>query len=195
MSEPRLDVHGSDTVKALFDEDTSEIHSVGDIVDKHAGDSLILTPATTETNNVDDGEAEFEDDLLPEDPSEKWESVDDSFPGTGDEDEEGIGETDITGTAPGIARGFGSHLPLDYGSDGFQIEEIPGAVAKVRLIRGENEELDDYDDTDTNNGKFDSKSLADFEEPGDNEIDATEADEARAERPATFDEQIDSSFR
>ena len=30
---------------------------------------------------------------------------------------------DITGTATGIARGMATHLPLDLGADGFQIEE------------------------------------------------------------------------
>jgi hypothetical protein len=195
MSEPKLNAHGSDIVRNLFEEDTNEVKTVGDIVDKHSGDSILLTTTTRGNRGADSGEAEFEEeDLLPTDPSEEWESVDDSFPGDQDEDEEGIGETDITGTAAGIARGFGSHLPLDLGADGFQIEELPDAVVNSVRVRSKGEELDDYDDDDNDNGKFDSGTLSEFEQPGSNSV-------ARADQPdhtippSRFDEDIDSSYK
>lgn len=193
MSEPRLDAHGSDTVRQLFEENTNEVKTVGDIVDKHAGDSIILTNTPRGNRAADTGEADFEEDELPLDPSEQWESVDDTFPGEEFEDGEGVGETDITGTAAGIARGFGSHLPLDLGADGFQIEEMPQQAVGRRLVRGADEELDDYDDDINGNGKFDSGNLSEVEQPGTNP--APDVDETDLEAPkTTFDEQIDSSF-
>jgi hypothetical protein len=194
MPEPRLDAHGSDTVRALFEEDTNEVKTIGDIVEKHAGDSLILTPNTRGDRTADGGEADFEEDALPTDPAERWESLDDSFPGSDSEDDEGIGETDMTGTAPGIARGFGSHVPIDLGADGFQIEELPDRIVTGGIFRGVDEELDDYDDSDDQNGKFDSKELVDFEQPGDNAVGLTEDDEKGTRKPVSFDEQLDSSF-
>ncbi len=193
MSEPKLDAHGSGTVRALFEENTNEVKTVGDIVDKHAGDSIVLTQPNRGNRGADDGEIDFEENALPSDPSEQWESIDDSFTGEDVEDEEGIGETDITGTAAGIARGFGSHLPLDLGADGFQIEEIPDKIIGVVSSRRKDEELDDYDDDDDENGKFDSGDLLDVEQPGDNSVPTDETSKAE-KRPSTFDEQIDSSY-
>jgi hypothetical protein len=193
MSEPKLDAHGSETVRALFEENTNEVKTVGDIVDKHSGDAIVLTQPGRGNRGADTGESDFEEDALPSDPSEQWESLDDSFAGGTDEDEEGIGETDITGTAAGIARGFGSHLPLDLGADGFQIEELPDE-AIGSFTRDSDEELDDYDDDDDENGKFDSGDLSDVEQPGANVVHGSNPDEQDV-RPTTFDGQIDRSER
>jgi len=194
MSEPKLNAHGSDIVRALFEEDTNEVKTVGDIVDKHSGDAFVLTPGIRGNRGADEGEAEFEEDVLPIDPSEEWESIDDEFPGEDDEDEEGIGETDLTGTAAGIARGFGSHLPQDLGADGFQIEEVPDIATTTVIARSTNEELDDYDDENDQNGKFDSGDLADVEQPGANIVQKQQESDQTL-MPETFDEQIDSSYR
>ena len=64
----------------------------------------------------------------------------DPDPNTGtDPDREfvaGSGETDrapdITGTVEGVVRGTGTHMPLDLGADGFQIENAePGSDARL----------------------------------------------------------------
>jgi hypothetical protein len=193
MSDPKLNAHGSDIVRSLFEENTNEVKTVGDIVDKHSGDSLLLTPSTRGDRGADTGEEEFESDVLPTDPADRWENRDDAFPGEDGEDEQGIGETDITGTATGIARGFGSHLPLDLGSDGFQIEEVPDRIAGSKVSRKGNEELDDYDDDDDENGKFDSRDLIDVEQPGENAVPTSPHSSDPAES-TSFNGQIDSSF-
>jgi hypothetical protein len=194
MSEPKLDAHGSDIVRNLFEENTNEVKTVGDIIDKHAGDSITFTQTLRGNRAADLGESDFEEDVQPSDPSELWESVDDTFPDDEAEDEEGIGETDITGTAAGIARGFGSHIPLDLGSEGFQIEELPDTVVGMHSARKGNEELDDYDDDNDDNGKFDSGDFSDEEQPGANAIPGhNEKDQTIAAKK--FDEQIDSSYK
>jgi hypothetical protein len=194
MSDPKLNAHGSDIVRNLFEENTNEVKTVGDIIEKHSGDSLILTHTTRGNRSADEGESDFEEDVLPTDPSEKWESANDEYPGSEGEDDEGIGETDITGTVTGIARGFGSHLPLDLGADGFQIEEIPDRLAGTHSARKQGEELDDYDDDNDLNGKYDSGDLADVEQPGANP--AAEQDELDETIPSSrFDAQIGNSYK
>jgi hypothetical protein len=138
MTEPRLDrpdkVHHD-----LFDENTNEIGALGDIVEKHAGDAIFLTPAERSVTGVDAGEGDFEAEMLPTDPLD---DEDDGVPYL-DEDSKNWG-TDQTGTVTGIARGFGTHLPQDLGAGGFQIEAMPDKALQPRVPP--TGELDDYDD-------------------------------------------------
>ena len=203
MAEPRLDRHGSEIVRQLFEENTAQVGSVGDIVDKHAGDAVFLGPSDKTPNDSDSGEADFVSEMLSSDPAEQWEEADDEFAGEDDEDEQGIGETDLTGTAPGIARGFGSHLPIDLGSGGFQIQEMPAQALRMQGRAGFAQgELDDYDDDDPTNGKDDPKGLEALSIPGVGAVRASETDPdapgpypTRDHRPHTAVEQADSSER
>jgi len=50
----------------------------------------------------------------------------DDYTSSADLDEDGrLEATDIAGHAPGIARGFGTSVPMDIGSGGFQIRDNP----------------------------------------------------------------------
>lgn len=162
----RLDRHGDRQARDLFEQNTAQVGALGDLIDARSSDSIRLGQPDESVGGVDAGESDFEAEMNPDDPPEDWEEADDSFPAQSEDDEKGIGETDITGTAAGIARGFGSHLPLDLGKDGFQIEEIPtAAMGRLGSVR-EGEELDDYDDDDPNNGKFDPRELETLSIPG-----------------------------
>jgi len=162
----KLNRHGDRQARELFDDDTAEVGSLGAIVDEHAGDAVRFGPPERPVGGADGGEPDFEAEMNQYDPPDDWESEDDEFPASADERGGGIGETDITGNALGIARGFGSHLPQDLGSDGFQVEEIPKqALGKNRKVR-DGEELDDYDDDDPTNGKFDPRELEGLSIPG-----------------------------
>lgn len=56
---------------------------------------------------------------------------------------------DMTGTVQGVVRGTGTHIPLDLGADGFQIEEAePGSDA--RLLNNDDEGSTLSDETETN---------------------------------------------
>ena len=147
----------------LFDEDTDQIGSLGDIVEKHAGDAVFLTPPERSPNDVDGGEMDFEAEMLETDPapSDGMDGAD--LYSAGDES---LGFTDQTGTVDGIARGFGTHLPQDIGAGGFQVETIPDRVLNLKSKPlADGEELDDYDD-DADTGQFDAKGkLAADSEP------------------------------
>jgi hypothetical protein len=97
----------------------------------------------------------------PSDPDDDWEEAD-----TDRMSANPFAGVDITGTTPGLARGFGSHVPLDLGAGGFQIEEIPDRVLPNRNRSDAGEELDDYDDDNPNNGKYDPKDLEILSIPG-----------------------------
>ena len=163
MAEERFDKHDA-IHHALFDEDTNEVGSLGDIVEKHAGDAVFLTPPEKSVGGADGGEADFEAEMLEADPA----------PNTGmdeadlysAEDEDSVFSTDQSGTVEGIARGFGTHLPQDIGRDGFQVETIPDQALNLKARPlADGEELDDYDD-DTDTGEFDAKGkLAADSEP------------------------------
>ena len=167
MATPRLDKHDK-IHHELFDEDTSQVGSLGDIVDKHAGDAVFLTPDEKSVGGADGGEADFEAEMNETDPAEsEGMDPDDLYSSANERD---LFQTDQTGTVEGIARGFGTHLPQDLGRDGFQVEEIPRRALKFRdqPARAEGEELDDYDD-DTDTGKFDADpALAQASQPGAN---------------------------
>lgn len=195
MAGDRLESHGSAKAKELFEQNTATIGSLGDIVESHS-DGLVLVPEHS-SGGADAGEADFVAEMNPNDPSGEWEGLDDEFPGTDDEDTEGIGETDLTGTAKGIARGFGSHLPQDLGRDGFQIEEIPARAIGLMGARDADEELDDYDDDDSTNGKYDSGDLGRLSEPGRLPRVAVSRDGAGAfdQRAVAADDELDASRR
>ena len=163
ITELRLDKHDK-IHHELFDEDTSQIGSLGDIVEKHAGDAVFLTAPEKSPNDVDGGEEDFEAEMLEADPAPSDGMDDADFYSAADED--GILGTDQTGTVEGIARGFGTHLPQDIGAGGFQVESIPDRALKLQVRPlADGEELDDYDD-DADTGAFDAKGkLAADSEP------------------------------
>ena len=165
MTDQRLDRHGNPLARALFESDTAQVGSLGDIVEDHDGDSLDLLSERS-VGGADSGESDLVAEMYSDDASEEWDDADSQNVIPRDEDVDSIGETDLTGTAEGIARGFGSHLVQDLGKDGFQIEEIPTAVVPLIHRPGVSEELDDYDDEDSTNGKFDSRELEHLSEPG-----------------------------
>lgn len=148
----------------LFDEDTNEIGSLGDIVEKHAGDAVFLTPPEKSVGGADGGEMDFEAEMLEADPAPNDGMDDADFYSAADET--GIRGTDQSGTVTGIARGFGTHLPQDFGAGGFQVETIPDRALRMQgRPLADGEELDDYDD-DANDGEFDAKGkLAADSEP------------------------------
>ncbi len=163
MAEERLDKHDK-IHHELFDEDTNQIGSLGDIVEKHAGDAVFLTPPEKSPNDVDGGEMDFEAEMLQTDPAPNDGMDDADLYSAADED--GILSTDQSGTVSGIARGFGTHLPQDFGAGGFQVESIPDRVLNlIPRPLADGEELDDYDD-DADAGRDDAKGkLAADSEP------------------------------
>jgi hypothetical protein len=160
----RLDQHGSEKFNKLFNEDTAEPGTLAEIVDKHAGDALFLSAEDDgSVKGADGGIADFVGEMGEADPDDAYEDYND-LTLTG----ERVGSVDITGTAEGLARGFGSHRALDLGADGFQIEEIPDRALPYTNRTGTDEELDDYDDDDPTNGKYDPKDLEGLSVPGSN---------------------------
>jgi hypothetical protein len=189
----RLDKHDK-VHHELFDENTNQVGSLGDVVEAHAGDAVFLTPDEQSIGGADGGEADFEAEMLPTDPD----SEDDLDPEDMYADEDQVWATDQTGTVEGIARGFGTHLPQDLGRDGFHVEELPDAALRYqnRVVRA-GEELDDYDDGE---GNFDQDDrLAALSQPGVNDVNPAE-DEPMPDRipvrkphPRTFDERLDAT--
>ena len=149
----------------LFDEDTNRIGSLGDIVEKHAGDAVFLTPSEKSVRGADGGEEDFEAEMLEADPAPNAGGMDDGDLYSAADGDSFLG-TDQSGTVAGIARGFGTHLPQDLGAGGFQVEAIPDQVLRRQgRPLADGEELDDYDD-DTDEGKDDARgSLAAASEP------------------------------
>lgn len=164
MAEERFDKH-SKIHHELFDEDTNQIGSLGDIVEKHAGDAVFLTPPEKSVGGADGGEEDFKAEMLETDPAPSAGGLDeaDFYSAT---DEDGTLGTDQSGIVAGIARGFGTHLPQDFGAGGFQVEAIPDRALRMQgRPLAEGEELDDYDD-DTDEGKDDARGkLAADSEP------------------------------
>ena len=199
MADEIYNRHGSRKARDLFEQDTGGAGSLGDIVEHHAGDTFSLVPERS-VSGADSGEADFVSEMNPDDPAEQWETLDDEYLGDDDDQDAGYGETNITGTVSGIARGFGSHVPQDVGKNGFQIEEFPDrAIGRLGRVE-DGEELDDYDDEDTSNGKFDSRGLGPLSEPGMSPSRRKgPADENRIvthdPRPVTFDEALDEGMR
>jgi hypothetical protein len=163
----RLDQHGSEKFDNLFEENTGEPGSLGEVVDKHAGDAVILSDEESGIGKgADGGLADLVGELGQSDPADdSEESDDDAISG------DAVSEVDITGSTPGVARGFGSHVALDLGAGGFEIEDIPQRVLPNMQRPHVNEELDDYDDDNPNNGKYDPKDLELLSVPGSKIID------------------------
>ncbi len=199
MKTPRLDKHDK-IHHELFDEDTAQVGSLGDIVEKHAGDAVFLTPAERSVGGADGGESDFEEEMNDTDPAaDEAMDPDDLYSA---DDEIGIYATDQTGTVEGIARGFGTHLPQDLGKDGFQVEAIPRRALKYQnrpIVPGE--ELDDYDDEDDTNGEYDPGDiLGHASEPGANGVQPSGDGEpmpdripVKERRPRTTDDELDAT--
>jgi len=145
-----MDRHGSSTARRLFESDTSQVGALGDIVEDHDGDRFNLTSERAPAG-ADPGESDVVAQMDSDDPRDIFDEEGSEIKQTGQARIDMVGETDITGTASGIARGFGSHLAQDLGADGFQIEEIPVKAFPILHIAGSNDELDDYDDVDSVN--------------------------------------------
>lgn len=192
----RLDKHDK-IHHELFDEDTAQVGSLGDIVEQHAGDAVFLTPPEHSPNGVDGGESDFEVEMNQTDPA-GGESMDpdDEYSAA---DQDGLPNADMTGTVAGIARGFGTHLPQDVGAGGFQIESLPAGAFKMQgRPLADGEELDDYDDDAPNTA--DGGAL----EPFTHQVSADPDDDGepmegripvRQPRPATTDEELDATRR
>ena len=200
MAEERLDRH-SKIHHELFDENTAQVGSLGDIVEKHAGDAVFLTPPEKSVGGADGGESDFEAEMLLTDPAAGEDMDPDDLYSADDEDE--VFAADQTGTVQGIARGFGTHLPQDLGRDGFQVEEIPDAALGFRRRQRDGEELDDYDNDDNTDGQFDPGALlAAASEPGVNPVLPADPDAdgltpdqipVHSRRPHTTDDELDAT--
>ncbi len=175
MSGERLDKH-SKIHHELFDEDTNTVGSLGDIVEKHAGDAVFLTPEEKSVGGADGGLSDWEAEMTETDPAPNAGMDAGDLYSEGDED--GLPSADMTGTVAGIARGFGTHLPQDIGGGGFQVEEVPDVALGLppRILR-DGEELDDYDDD--NNPDED----IDLDDDEDEDSDDPTATLARASEP------------
>ncbi len=195
----RLDKH--DTIHhALFDEDTNQVGSLGDIVEKHAGDAVFLAPPEKGVGGADGGESDFEAEMLETDPAPGEGMNPDDLYSEGDE--HSVFSADATGTVAGIARGFGTHLPQDIGRDGFQVEAIPDSALRMSpRPLADGEELDDYDD-DTDDGKDDARGelAADSEpfshmvsEPGGDGTAMNGQIPVKQRRPSTTDDELDAT--
>lgn len=141
-----LNRHGSEKFDQLFEQNTAEPGSLGEIVDKHAGDAVFFLDDDEGVRGADGGIGDF----IPEMNSS---NEDDGWDISGDDDDDGLSDeavstVDITGTAQGVARGFGSHLPIDLGAGGFQIKQMPDRMLPKNTPNapGPGEELDDYDE-------------------------------------------------
>lgn len=194
----RLDKHSA-THHALFDEDTAQVGSLGDLVEKHAGDAVFLTPEEKSVGGADGGLADWEAEMNETDPAPD-EALDE-----GDlysrADEDGLPAADVTGTVAGIARGFGTHLPQDFGRNGFQVEEMPAAALANFNRTTPDGELDDYDDPDDTNAEYGMNAdESRASQPGANRVPAHGQTPATPDtlvthdpRPRTADDELDAT--
>jgi len=192
MAKERLDKHDG-IHHELFDEDTAQVGSLGDLVEKHAGDAVFLTPPEKSANGVDGGESDFEAEMLMTDPAAN-EGMDPNDLYSAENEDENF-STDQTGTVEGIARGFGTHLPQDIGRDGFQVEALPAdALNSPRRSLADGEELDDYDDDNADAGSdSNSQPFAHMvSDQGDSEP-IPDRIPVKNRRPATKDEELDAT--
>lgn len=192
MSNERLDKHDA-IHHALFDEDTAQVGSLGDLVEKHAGDAEFLAVPEKSPNGVDGGEADFEAEMLMADPAarEDRDPADMYSP----DNETGSLSVDQTGTVEGIARGFGTHLPQDIGAEGFQVETLPNsALYSPRPPLADGEELDDYDDDKADLGSgSNSQPFAHMVSDTERTEPTPDRIPIKARRPATTDEELDAT--
>ncbi len=181
----------------LFDEDTDQVGSLGDLVEKHAGDAVFLTPPEKSVGGADGGLADWEAEMLETDPSENvGMDADDLY--SADDETEGMPAADMTGTVPGIARGFGTHLPQDLGADGYQVEEMPNVVMTAKTLPTSDGELSDYDD----DAEDQAPELARASQPFANAVTNENADESdedgeripvKERRPHSADDALDAT--
>ncbi len=178
----------------LFDEDTAQVGSLGDIVEQHAGDAVFLTPPERSPNGVDGGESDFEAEMNQTDPAgDESMDPDDEYSVA---DQDGLLNADLTGTVAGIARGFGTHLPQDLGRDGFQIESLPAEALKMQgRPLADGEELDDYDDDapDTAGDALEPFTHQVSTDPDADTEPMGDRIPVRQPRPATTDEELDAT--
>ena len=189
----RLDKHDK-IHHELFDENTAQVGSLGDIVEQHAGDAVFLTPPEPSPNGVDGGESDFEAEMNETDPAGgEGMDPDDEYAAA---DQDGLPNADLTGTVAGIARGFGTHLPQDLGRDGFQIESLPAEALKMQgRPLADGEELDDYDD-DAPDASANSLEPFTHQVSADPDGDGEPMEgriPVRQPRPATTDEELDAT--
>lgn len=184
----------------LFDEDTAQVGSLGDIVEQHAGDAVFLTPPEKSTGGADGGYSDWEAEMNETDPApNEGMDPDDLYSA---EDETEVTGTNQTGTVEGIARGFGTHLPQDIGRGGFQVEELPDAAMKLenRPAPAEGEELDDYDDDAEEDDTDLNDPIAAASEPFANRVPPTQGHTSmpdqipvKTRRADTTDEELDAT--
>ena len=191
MSNERLDKHDA-IHHALFDEDTAQVGSLGDIVEKHAGDAEFLAAPQKSPNGVDGGEADFEAEMLMADPAaHEDQNPSDMF---SPDNETGEVSVDQTGTVAGIARGFGTHLPQDIGAEGFQVETLPNSALFAPQPLADGEELDDYDDNKAELGSgSNSQPFAHMVSDTEHIEPTPDGIPIKARRPATADEELDAT--
>ncbi len=191
MSNERLDKHDA-IHHELFDEDTAQVGSLGDLVEKHAGDAVFLAAPEKSSNGVDGGEEDFEAEMLMTDPAPN-EAMDPTDLYSPDNETEEL-FTDQTGTVAGIARGFGTHLPQDIGAGGFQVETLPKSALLAPRPLAEGEELDDYDDDKAEIGSGSNSQPFAHIIPDAKDTEPTPGRiPIKARRPATTDEELDAT--
>ena len=191
MAQERLDRHDS-IHHELFDEDTNQVGSLGDIVEKHAGDAVFLAPPEKSAGGVDGGLSDWEAEMLEADPAPN--AGMDAADLYSAEDQEGILATDGTGTVAGIARGFGTHLPQDIGAEGFQVETLPNSALFAPQPLADGEELDDYDDDKAELGSgSNSQPFAHMVSDTEHTEPTPDRIPIKARRPATADEELDAT--
>ena len=188
-------LHTHDAVHhALFDEDTSQVGSLGDIVEKHAGDAVFLTPPEKSVSGADAGYADWEAEMNQTDPAaNEGMDPDDLYSA---EDENGVFATDGTGTVEGIARGFGTHLPQDIGAGGFQVESLPGSARNTAARpSADGEELDDYDDDAVAEASPEAEPFAHMvsKDEGEDTEPTPGRIPVKARRPAAEDDALDAT--
>lgn len=192
----RLDRH-DEIHHELFDEDTAQIGSLGDIVEAHAGDAVFLTPKEKSIGGTDSGLSDFTAEMLESDPANDRTDPMDFYSA---QDEDQVWSTDQTGTVAGIARGFGTHLPQDLGPGGFHIEEIPDQALEMRNnVLDANNELSDYDSENNDDVVTNARGQS-ISQPGVNNISKESYDEAApgrisvsARNPRSADDELDAT--
>jgi hypothetical protein len=192
MSNERLDKHDA-IHHQLFDENTAQVGSLGDLVEKHAGDAEFFAASEKSPNGVDGGEEDFEAEMLMADPADREDR--DPTDSYSPNRETGDLSVDQTGAVAGIARGFGTHLPQDIGAGGFQVETLPdSALNSPRPFLAEGEELDDYDDDKADLGSgSNSQPFAHIVSDTEQTEPTPDRIPIKARRPATADEELDAT--
>jgi hypothetical protein len=112
-------------------EDEEEVHDLGFIVEdrrESIAEEGLLTESNVAFAEAESDEADFaERSDLDEDPELEQ-------PGTGEAGwDTSATAVRLRGHAPGVARGFGTEVPQDIGTEGFSVEENPLLVPAAQL--------------------------------------------------------------